>query len=140
MIRSILAVLLGYLIIGILIYGTDQVFIFMTDNAMDEGGFRPTYYYLASIATDTLYSIIGGWACASIAKRNVMKHARILALLGELMGIASTVALWRSNPHYFSFALLILYPIAVLFGAKGWEWSRPVSEEDLAKARVTRRK
>jgi hypothetical protein len=124
-IRSIFAVIGGYVLTGLLIFGTDQVFAFATDNFHGEATL-PTYYFLISIATDTFYSIIGGWACASIARKNVMKHAQALVILGELVGIAATVYLWKTVPHYYSFALLILYPPAVLFGAKSLEWTRPI--------------
>jgi hypothetical protein len=33
------------------------------------------------------------------------------------MGIASTIYLWHTAPHYYSFYLLIMYPPAVWIGA-----------------------
>jgi len=57
--RSILAVLGGSILTGLLIFGTDQAFSFATDNFHGEAT-PPAYYFLISIATDTFYSIIGG--------------------------------------------------------------------------------
>ena len=125
MVRTILAVIVGFLFIGMLITGTDQIFAFGIDG-FDTQADKPNYYYLISIATDNFYSIIGGWVCATIAKNDLRRSANGLIILGELAGVASTVFLWKTVPHYYSFALLILYPPAVLFGSKAFEWTRPV--------------
>jgi hypothetical protein len=76
MLRKILAALLGYVFMGVLIAGTDQ-----------------------------LYARMG-------------PGIQGLIILGELMGVASTVYLWNTVPHYYSFFLLIVYPPAVWLGAK----------------------
>ena len=123
--RNVLAVLFGYAITGILVVGTDQLFAFAIDG-FDKMIPRPAFYFAISIVTTTVYSIVGGWTCAAIAKTRIRPTATALVILGELMGVASTVFLWKTVPHYYSFALLILYPPAVWFGAKSFEWTRPV--------------
>lgn len=118
MLRNILAVIAGYLATGLLVFSTDQFFAAIVP------GFKsittpPLYYFLISIVTDTLYSIIGGFLCSRIARLPSRRNATLsLILLGEFVGLVSTVFLWKIVPHWFSFALLLLYPPAVWLGYK----------------------
>ncbi len=116
MLRKILAALLGYAFIGVLIAGTDQLY------ARTIPGFAsmktpPTWYFVISMLTDTIDTLLGGWICALISRGD--RHATLgLIVLGELMGIASTVYLWNTVPHYYSFFLLVVYPPAAWLGTK----------------------
>jgi hypothetical protein len=115
--RSIAAVVFGYLITGVLIVITDQIFE-LTIPGFKQMAMPPDFYFGVSIVTDALYSAVGGWTCAAIAKTRIRDHVLALIALGELMGVASTVALWQKVPHYFSFTLLALYPPAVWLGSR----------------------
>ena len=103
---------------GLLIFSTDQLFAALIP------GFKamttpPLYYFLISVVTDALYSIIGGFLCARIAHPPFRRNAMFsLILLGELVGVVSTIFLWKIVPHWWSFALLLLYPPAVWLGFK----------------------
>jgi hypothetical protein len=39
-------------------------------------------------------------------------------IFGEIAGIVSTKLGWRIQPHWFAFALLVLFPIAVWAGSR----------------------
>jgi len=104
MLRVILGGLLGYALIGILIAAGDTI--------LPRG---PNYYRIA-LVTDTVFTLAGGWLCGLIARGDT-RAAWGLILIGEVMGIASTVYLWHTAPHYYSFYLLIMYPPAVWIGA-----------------------
>ncbi|HXM97015.1 MAG TPA: hypothetical protein VN982_00925 [Candidatus Dormibacteraeota bacterium] len=118
MLRNILAVIAGYLVTGVLIFSTDQLFAALIPGLKTMTP-RPLHYFLISVVTDTLYSIIGGFVCARIAHPPVRRNATIsLIVLGELVGLVSTIFLWNNAPHWFSFALLLLYPPAVWLGFK----------------------
>jgi hypothetical protein len=117
MVRSILAIILGFAIIGVFVTATDQLFALALPG-FEQLPVKPDKYYLISLVTSSLYSVIGGWTCAWIAKRNIRQHAIALVILGELAGIAALVALWNIVPHYYTLLLLVLYPPAVMLGAK----------------------
>jgi len=116
MLRTILAALLGYAFIGVLIYGTDQIYAQVIPG-MSSTGRLPDLYYVLAMLTDTIYSLAGGWLCAVISRRDVQATVGLI-ILGEIMGVAATVYLWGKAPHYYSFFLLITYPPAVWYGAK----------------------
>ena len=117
MIRTALAVLAGYIAVGILVMLTDQIF------ASAVPGFRsmtapPLYYFIVVTVTDAMFSIAGGFLSAVIAGVSASRAMLGLIVFGEVMGIASTVAGWRIQPHWFAFALLILFPLGVWIGYK----------------------
>ena len=117
MLRFIASVAAGYLGTGVLIVLTDLAFAALTP------GFKsisppPLYYFVTSLVTDTVYSVAGGYLCAVIARAAARKAAIGVIVVGELMGLVSTVALWGTAPHWFSLGLLAIYPPAVWIGAQ----------------------
>lgn len=115
--RSILAVILGFGIIGVFVTATDQLFALALPG-FEQLPVKPDRYYLISLVTSSVYSLIGGWTCAWIAKKNIRQHAIALVVLGELSGIAALVSSWKIVPYYYTLSLLVLYPLAVMLGAK----------------------
>jgi hypothetical protein len=104
MARVVFAGLLGYVLIGLLIFAAGPWIP------------RGPYYYPIVLAADTLFTLAGGWLCGRIARGDT-RAAWGLILMGEVMGLASTIYLWHSAPHYFSIYLLVMYPPAVWYGA-----------------------
>ncbi len=116
MLRTILGAILGYCFIGLLIMVTDKAYA-LAIPGMSPLRVLPDWYYVLAMLTDTIYTFAGGSLCAVISRRD--SQATIgLIILGEVMGIASTIYLWNTAPHYYSFYLLIAYPPAVWYGAK----------------------
>jgi hypothetical protein len=117
MVRVAAAVLAGYVAVGVLVVLTDQIF------AAAIPGFRgmspqPLYYFVIATFTDTLYSVAGGYVCAAIARAEVRRATLGLMIFGEILGVIAAVLAWRSEPHWFGFALLVLFPPAVWIGSR----------------------
>jgi hypothetical protein len=117
MVRIAAAVLAGYVAIGILVVLTDQIF------ALAVPGFRamsppPLYYFVILTFTNTFYTIAGGYLCAMIARTAVPKATLALMIFGEIMGVVAVVLAWHTEPHWYAFALLVLYPPAIWFGSR----------------------
>ena len=117
MLRAVAAVLVGYITVGVLIFATDQLFGLIIPN-MQSMHELPVYYFVISIVTDTAYSALGGWVCAAIGKSHARMSVLFLMALGEVAGLAATIWNWGVVPHYFSFALMILYPPAIWLGGQ----------------------
>jgi hypothetical protein len=122
MLRGIGAVLGGYISIGLLVVLTDKVIGGMNPGDWSPGQPVPTYYFVASIFTAPIYSILGGYICAWLAKASARQCVLALIIFGELMGLLSTVMFWRQQPHWYAFLLLLLYPPCVFLG--GWLYGR----------------
>jgi len=115
MVRIIGAVLAGYIAVGVLVVLTDQVF------ALAVPGFRaaatpPLYYFVTITFTNTLYSIAGGYLCAATARAAARAATLGLMIFGEIMGVVAAVLSWRTEPHWYAFGLLVLFPLAVWIG------------------------
>jgi hypothetical protein len=117
MVRIAAAVLAGYVAIGILVVLTDQIF------ALAVPGFRamsppPLYYFEILTFTNTFYTIAGGYLCAVIARAAVRNATLALMIFGEIMGAVAVVLAWHTEPHWYAFALLVLYPPAIWCGSR----------------------
>jgi hypothetical protein len=116
-VRLIAAILGGYVLIGILVVLTDRLFAILIP------GFAgmvnpPLYYFLLSLGTDFVYSILGGYVCCRIARSQSREAMIGLIALGETIGVFSQFLLWQTVPHWFAIGLLVLYPIAVWIGSR----------------------
>jgi hypothetical protein len=113
----ILASVTGYVLIGVLLTMTDRILASVVP------GFgavaAPTRsYLLMSLGTDFVYSIAGGYVCSWIARERAWEATWCLIALGETIGVASQVFLWKSVPHWFAIAVLVLYPVAIWIGSR----------------------
>jgi hypothetical protein len=114
--RIAAAVIAGYLLIGVLVFSTDQLFGVLIP------GFKsmtmpPLPYFLISLGTDFVDSVIGGYVCSLIARERRKAAMWGLILMGEAIGVVTQVMLWRTVPHWFGIGLLVLYPVAVWVGS-----------------------
>jgi hypothetical protein len=125
--RVVLAVALGLAFIAGLMFATDQMFGFTIDG-WESLPVKPVFYFIFTIATTAVYSVLGGWACAATARPQIRSAVRGLVIVGLCLGIGLTVWLWKALPHYYCFALLAVYLPGVRFGAKTFEWTRPDAE------------
>ena len=78
----------------------------------------PLYYFVIVLCTDTLYTVGGGFLCAACARASARTATLGLMVFGEIAGIVSTILGWRIQPHWFAFALLVLFPLAVWIGSR----------------------
>ena len=117
MLRAALAAIAGYLAIGVLVIFTDQLFslIILGFNSRTT---PPEYYFVLSLITDSVYSMFGGYLCASSGKTAARRATQIMIVGGELIGLGAMIALWHTTPHWFALGLLIVYPPMVWAGSR----------------------
>jgi hypothetical protein len=128
MLRSILAVLGGWAAAGVLIVATDGILHSMYPSEFKEGIIPPDRLSAISLATSTLWSIVGGWVCARIAARKPWHHLLALIIWGELMGVLSAFYTWGKIQDWYVIGLLVLWAPAIVIG--GWiKAGKPVFSE-----------
>jgi hypothetical protein len=115
-VRTLIAVVVGFLSIGFLVRFTDMLFARLV--AGWDAKNPPLYYFAISLGTDFVYSIVGGYVCALIAEEHRRKATLWLIVLGEILGVAVQAYIWNLVPHWYGFGLLILYPLGVWIGSK----------------------
>jgi hypothetical protein len=116
MVRSIMAVLGGWMAVGVLVVITDLVLGRMYPQAYVAGRIPPDSLSALSLATSIVYSIVGGWLTARIAARRKWNHVCALVAWGLLMGIASAVFTWGKIQHWHQIGLIVGWIPAVILG------------------------
>ncbi len=118
MVRSILAVLLGWAAVGVLVIATDGAMNLLFPDQYVHGKLPPDFLAAISLATSTLWSIIGGYITARLAPNQPWRHIVALMIWGELMGITSSIMTWGQIQVWYQTGLLLLWAPAVSLG--GW--------------------
>jgi hypothetical protein len=118
-IKSIGAVIAGFLIVVIFSTGTDWLVerLGIFPPASDQGLFVP-WMLAVALLYRTIYTILGGYVTAKLAPSNPKRHVVILAILGTLGGIAGVIAGWNLSAHWYPIALAVLAFPSVWFGGK----------------------
>ncbi len=114
--RSILAVVVGYLVTGILVAvrSACMMVLFPAPRPTASPGMMVE---ALSLVLDFICAVVGGYITAWIARRNEVGHALILGLLMTVIGIVLLVASHGTVPIGYRIALLIIAtPGAVLGG------------------------
>lgn len=114
--KSILAVLAGFLTVVVLSIGTDTI--------LEQTGIFPpiaeglfiTWMLALALFYRTLFTILGGYVTAWLAPQNSMKHVWALAILGQIGGIAGVFAGWNLSAHWYPIALAVFAIPSVWLG------------------------
>jgi hypothetical protein len=116
MVRSILAVLGGWVAVGALVVCTDLVLGRMYPQSYVEGKMPPDSLSALSLATSLIYSIAGGWLTALLAVRRRWDHVWALVAWGVLMGTISTIFTWNKMQHWNQIGLILGWIPTVVLG------------------------
>ena len=118
-IKSILAVIAGFLTIAVLSIVTDtilemtHVFPPLTEKSAD-------WMLVLALVYRCVYSVIGGFVVARLAPSKPMKHVMILIIIGTIMGTLGAVANWDISvgQEWYPILLVILSIPAVWWGGR----------------------
>lgn len=113
MLRSVAAVVVGFLYIGALSFGADAFLRQWMPAAFDSTGrVLSTPVLLLIIGYVGVFAISGCYLAARLAPKAPLHHALALGGLGLLLNIVGTAALWNTAPawyHIISLALVMPY-------------------------------
>ena len=118
MLRSIGAIVAGFLFIGALSFGTDLVVRDAFSSAFDaNGATRDVGMLVLMSAYVAAFAIAGCYLTARLAPNRPMRHALILGLLGLAFNVMGSIALWDTAPAtYHVVNLLLVIPYAWIGG------------------------
>ena len=131
--RSVVAIVVGFVLIAVLSFGTDAAV-----RAAFPGSFGPNQattdrgILLASILYVGLFAVVGCYVTARLAPRRPMAHALVLGLLGLLFSIGGTIAMWDSAPAWYHVVQLALVMPWAWLG--GWLRERELRRDAAAAA------
>ena len=109
MIRSVLAVALGYVVMLVAFLGAETALTALAPDLIPQKG-RATdsLYFVFQLTTGFFFIGIGGYVTALLAGRSEMKHALGLGALSIAMSIVSRLQYPGDEPLWYSIALMFL--------------------------------
>lgn len=110
--------LAGWGSVGVLVVLTDGLLHLLFPSEYTMGKRPPDYLAALSLVTSTLWSVVGGWVTARIAKTKPWHHILGLIVWGELMGVVSLVMTWGQIQAWYQIGLIVAWLPAVVAG--GW--------------------
>jgi len=121
--RSIGAVLAGFLAVVILSLGTDIV-LHATGVFPPWGRPMSDALFLLATVYRTVYGVVGSYITARLAPDRPLQHALVGGFIGLVLSIVGAVATWNRGPafgpHWYPLALIVLaLPCAWLGGKLG---------------------
>lgn len=100
--RSVLAVVAGFVVIGILAFGTGKLVQSMSPAQFDAAG-NPTTMpmMLLQLAYVGVYATFGCWLAGRLAPSRPMAHALVVGVLGLALNVPSAMALRDTHPMWY---------------------------------------
>jgi hypothetical protein len=117
--RSILAVVVGFIVIGVLAIGTDAVVRTTVPQIFSATGRVDSVPWLALMqAYVFVYAVFGCWLTARLAPNRPMRHAIVLGLLGLAFNLVGTTLMWAQAPAWYHLVALVLVMPAAWLGGR----------------------
>lgn len=118
MARSIGAIVVGFLVIGLLSVGADAALRAVAPGAFDAAGRVDSVpVLLLMLGYVAVFAIAGCYVTARLAPSHPLRHALILGVLGLAFNVAGSIALWDTAPvWYHVVALALVMPLAWIGG------------------------
>ena len=100
--RSVAAVVAGFLTIGVLAFGTGKLMQASSPAQFDASGIpTTTLMMIVQLLYVGVYATFGCWLAGRLAPSHPMRHALAVGVLGLALNIPSAVVLWNSHPGWY---------------------------------------
>lgn len=100
--RSILAVVAGFVVIGILAFGTGKLVQSTSPSEFDASGTpTTTLMMIVQLLYVGVYATFGCWLAGRLAPSRPMLHALIVGVLGLALNIPSAIMLRDTHPAWY---------------------------------------
>jgi uncharacterized membrane protein len=119
MLKSIAVVLGSYFLSIALVLCSDPLLSKIFPGDFVKGNIPSNNALMASTFCFVIVSILCAWICARFAPTNAAKHVLWFFVIGEVMGIGSTIPNWSKGwPHWYWLSWLLTWPISCWIGWK----------------------
>jgi hypothetical protein len=121
MLRSVLAVLAGFMLVAVLDLGGEFAARMIVPDSFDTyGNVSDTGLRWVTLAYSSLFGVLGAFVTARLAPSRPVKHALILGAVLLVIAIWVTVRTWETHPAWYHIvALIFVLPESWLGGVLG---------------------
>ena len=117
MIRSIVAVVVGFFVIAALSVGTDLALRSAMPGRFATERMDDPALLVLTLAYVFVFAVFGCWLTARLAPDRPLMHALVLGVLGLVLNVVGTAQRWDNAPAWYHvIALLMVMPAAWLGG------------------------
>jgi hypothetical protein len=100
--RSVLAVVVGFVVIGALAFGTGTLTASMWPGALDASGNPATdTARVAQLLYVGVFAVFGCWLAGRLAPSRPMAHALTVGVLGMILNVASAWVMKDGHPAWY---------------------------------------
>jgi peptidoglycan/LPS O-acetylase OafA/YrhL len=121
MVRSVLAVLAGYLIFAL------SAFAFFQISGQPPHQAAPTPFMLGSIVFGMVFALLGGYVAARVARRRPLAHGLAVGCVLALGAVVSLIGTYGKGAVWSQVAALALMAPCAVIG--GWLRSRQAARD-----------
>jgi hypothetical protein len=119
MMRSIWAVVAGFLFVAVLSFGTDAIMHALWPKLFDANGGTSNFVILCLTTVYVgVFAVVGSYITARLAPSNPMRHALILGVLALAFTLMATMRMWNLAPAWYNILNLILVMPYAWFGGR----------------------
>jgi hypothetical protein len=113
MLKSIAVVAGSYLLSVVLVLATDPLLSLLFPGGFVKGRVPSDASLVASTALFVIASILCAWLCARFSPNRPAKHVLWFFIIGEAMGVATTIPNWNGGfPHWYFLSWLLTWPVS----------------------------
>lgn len=117
MLKSSGVVAAAYILAIALVLASDPLIAWLFPHDFVRGRIPSNAALATSSACFAGISILCAWLCARWAPSRPARHMLWLLLIGEIIGIAATVANWSKGwPHWYGLSWLLIWPACCWIG------------------------
>jgi len=117
MLKSIAAVVGSYLLSIVLVLATDPLLMRLFPGDYVRGRVPSDAVLITSTALFVVISILCASLCARFAPSRAAQHVLWFFIIGEAMGIGSTILNWSKGwPHWYFLSWLLTWPVSCWIG------------------------
>lgn len=117
MLKSIAVVVGSYLLSIVLVLATDPLLSRIFPGDFVKGRIPTDQALLASTGLFIVVSILCAWLCARFAPTRPGRHVLWFFIIGEVLGIASTIPNWNKGwPQWYWLSWLLTWPVSCSIG------------------------
>lgn len=125
MIRSILAVIAGFILWSVVWVGSNSAITIATPGSFrEDGGTDSVAILVLLLVIGVLCSTAAGYVTARVSQGQAMRNVWILGIILLVVGIAVESQIWSLLPLWYHLIFLILLIPATLFGGQRYSGSK----------------